>query len=394
MKIEGNKTLFVIQPSVPEYRLSFFEQLSCKPGFTLKVIASEDSLTASGLKCGRKSTRFDYSTCKSRAFFGGRLVWQSGLCIHERLRQGDVVVITGNPRILSNYLLIWRARRKGAGIVWWGHGWSAGSRGLFAWLRRQIMRIADVVLLYTDAEVDSYVALGFDRKTTCATNNALDQTLAYRFTMEWNAIKLAEFKKQNKIEGQHILLFCGRLTSKADVGFLIRAWDKLVKQWPDALLVVIGDGPEAAKLKSMAKDLNIEAHVRWLGSIYEEALLAPWFLSADLFVYPGAIGLSVLHAMGYGLPVLTHSDSKHHMPEFAAIRDGYNSVTFERGDMENFVSKVGQVLSSPAFRHALSSNARETISATYSMEGMVKRFTQAVLKASEVAASRGGVLSS
>ena len=40
-----------------------------------------------------------------------------------------------------------------------------------------------------------------------------------------------------------------------------------------------------------------------LGSIYDEIELAPWFLTADAFVYPENIGLSILHAFGYGLPV-------------------------------------------------------------------------------------------
>ena len=63
--------------------------------------------------------------------------------------------------------------------------------------------------------------------------------------------------------------------------------------------------PELPALQSIAEELDVEQYVRWLGSIYDEAQLAPWFLTADAFVYPGAIGLSVLHAMGYGLPVVT-----------------------------------------------------------------------------------------
>lgn len=380
--------VLIVQPSVPEYRLPFFEQFPHKSGISLRVVAGEDGLTARELRGGVRSTRFSYVACPTRTFFGGRLVWQSGLQLDEWLRKGDVLVISGNPRILSNYPLVWQARRKGVGVVWWGHGWTTGSRGISAWLRRQIMKIADVTLLYTDAEVDSYVALGFDRKTTFATNNALDQTLAFRYTMEWDATRLAEFKNQNGIEGRRILLFVGRLTPKADVGFLIRALTNLKTQWPDVLLVVIGDGRELAKLKSFAAELGVEGYVKWLGSIYDEESLAPWFLSADIFVYPGAIGLSLLHAMGYGLPVLTHSDPAHHMPEFAAVRDGYNSVTFARCDMRSFVEKVSQVLSAPSFRQSLSRNARETVAATYSMEQMVERFAQALRTASEIAASK------
>ena len=376
--------VLIIQPSVPEYRCPFFEQLSHVHGLCLRVVASTDGLTAGELKGGERSTTFEYSTCAHHAFFGGRLFWQQGLRLGNWLRKGDVLVVSGNPRYLSNFPLILQAKIRGVGVVWWGHGWSSGSRGFAAWLRRKIMQVADVVLLYTDAEVASYVSLGFDPARTFATNNALDQTLAERYSKHWAADRLKKFEEDNLIQGHRVLLFCGRLLPKADLAFLIGALPLVVARWPNVLLTIIGDGPERPRLQSLTKELGVEKYIRWLGSIYDEAELAPWFLAADAFVFPGAIGLSVLHAMGYGLPVLTHSDSTRHGPEFAAIDAGVNSLTYKGGVPNDFLLQLSRLLDDDTFRVSLSSAARETVATTYSMDGMVKRFVTAVEAAAAI----------
>jgi len=48
---------------------------------------------------------------------GGRLFWQKHLSLEARLRPGDVLVVTGNPRFLSNYPLMAAARRRGIATV-------------------------------------------------------------------------------------------------------------------------------------------------------------------------------------------------------------------------------------------------------------------------------------
>ncbi len=376
--------VLILQPTVPEYRLSFFEHLSKVPDLSIRVIASENSLTARELKKGNRSTRFDYSVVLSWFILGGRLIWQGSFGLSDWLRMGDVLVVCGNPRYLNIYPLILQAKRRGVSIVWWGHGWTAGSHGFTAWLRRKIMKLADVVLLYTDTEVAAYISLGFDPMKTFATNNALDQSSAFQFSKYWDAVKLKEFQVENSIQNQRILLFCGRLTPKAELEFLIQAMPQVINQWQNTLLVVIGNGPELSKLQLMASNLQINNHIRWMGSVYDEAQLAPWFLSADVFVYPGSIGLSVLHAMGYGLPVITHSDSKYHMPEFSAICDGKNSLTYLKSNLCDFMNKLSFVFNNNKFQNSLSENALYTVKNNYTLDKMVYNFSSSVKKASQV----------
>ena len=59
-------------------------------------------------------------------------------------------------------------------------------------------------------------------------------------------------------------------------------------------LVIIGGGDQESALKDRAASLGLAQQITWLGPIHDEMQLAPWFLQSDVFVYPGAIGLSLV----------------------------------------------------------------------------------------------------
>ena len=55
------------------------------------------------------------------------LSWQVG-ALSVPIAPGDIVVVSGGPRCLSNIALLLWARLKGARTIWWGQYWSASSR--------------------------------------------------------------------------------------------------------------------------------------------------------------------------------------------------------------------------------------------------------------------------
>jgi len=64
-----------------------------------------------------------------------------------------------------------------------------------------------------------------------------------------------------------------------------------------------------------------------------ESDLAPWFLSSELFIHPGAIGLSLLHSFGYGLTVITHDNKMLHNPEYAIFEPELTGRNFHKSDI-------------------------------------------------------------
>lgn len=377
--------VLICQPVVPTYRVALFSALARHPGLAVRVCASRRQPGEAAPDSVAADLAFAHLDHPCLALLGGRLFWQGGLNLGS-LGLGDVLVVSGNPRFVSNLPLMVRARAGGIGVVWWGQGFPRRRSALRMAVRRVTLALADAILLYTDQEADAYRQMGFPSRKVFATNNTVDSGAVRQAAALWPAERLHEFRQREGLLGKRVLLFCGRTTPKARVDLALWALARLSRV-DDYLLVVIGGGEQLRSLKSTAEQLGVDSRVRWVGSLYEEAQLAPWFLSADLFVYPGAIGLSLLHSFAYGLPVVTNDDIEHHMPEIAALRDGYNGLLFCDNDIEDMAAKIRLVAEDAAYRERLSRGALET-SQRYTMDAMVERFVAAIHAASAAAQAR------
>ena len=61
---------------------------------------------------------------------------------------------------------------------------------------------------------------------------------------------------------------------------------------------------------------------------------------ADVSVVPGDIGLSAIHSLTYGTPVVTHNDFTTHKPEFEAIKDGKSGSFYNSGSVADLIEKI------------------------------------------------------
>jgi glycosyltransferase involved in cell wall biosynthesis len=367
----------ILQPVVPAYRVPLFEALSSLPELELEVHAAE--------RHGElESTHSGYRPSRIRPLFGGRLFWQSAKL---SCPTPDVLVVSGNARWLSNYPLILRARRRGASIVWWGQGWSVGSSELSLSIRARLARLADVALLYNDAEIEMFSRHGFPRSRLAATNNTVDTRTIERLSREWTSERLAAFRTEHGLDPA-TLLFSGRLVASKRLDL---AFDALGRLWHEGLrfsLAVIGEGPLKSPLKSRADALGFARAVCFAGAEWREEQLAPWFLSALAQVHPGQIGLGLLHSFAYGLPVVTHGDYRRHGPEIHALEPGVNGLCFKEGDVNDLARALRSILVEPARAARLAAGARATVQRDYSFDAMVSRFRSALFLSRKVAERR------
>lgn len=292
----------------------------------------------------------------------GALYWHKRLGLLSAYKKDDIVVISGNPRIINYMLLMLLCRLRGIEVVWWGHGWSAGSHGLMSKIRIKLMSLANKVLVYTDFEKEK---LG--RSRCFALNNGLDKTDIQRATSQVDI-------KRNYGLLNFDIVFVGRITEKARLDILIQALPSINHK---VRIKVVGDGALRNSLQKLALSLGVENRVDWLGPMFDEDTLAPIMLAAHAFVYPGAVGLSLIHAFNYGLPAIVHSDRSSHMPEFSAFTDGENGIAFVKDDACSLASVINQLVRKPADElHRLSEKASLTVRDTYHIEDMVDRFSR------------------
>jgi glycosyltransferase involved in cell wall biosynthesis len=161
-----------------------------------------------------------------------------------------------------------------------------------------------------------------------------------------------------------VILFIGRLAPKKGVGVLLQALAEPGVELSSAQLVVIGDGPMRDTWQALARRLNLEQRVHFLGPRHHQALPA-YLASADVIALPSVHtedgdkdGLPVTLMEAAACSVAAVASNLAGIPEF--IEDGYNGLLVPPGDSRALASALTQLLSDPALRRACSKAALAT----------------------------------
>ncbi len=85
-----------------------------------------------------------------------------------------------------------------------------------------------------------------------------------------------------------LILYVGRLTEQKGVGYLIDAMPRVLGKYPDAKLLVVGDGESRDSLEKKIRGMSLDARVILTGAISNSRLPA-YYAEADIFVGPSVI---------------------------------------------------------------------------------------------------------
>jgi glycosyltransferase involved in cell wall biosynthesis len=95
-------------------------------------------------------------------------------------------------------------------------------------------------------------------------------------------------------------------------------------------------------------------------------------------VIPGAAGLTVIHSLYYGTPVVVHDNYEKQGPEADAVREGINGALFRFGDAGALAEAIKRVFDTLPRSTDVAEQCRSTIETTYSPKRMRAVFDHAV----------------
>lgn len=262
----------------------------------------------------------------------GPLEWQKGIGRLIRDKRYDRYLMLGEPMVLSTWwnLIQRRLFYPKKRIYLWSHGWYGREGFLKKWLKRVFFGLADHVFTYGDYAREEAIKQGFDGSKITPIHNSLDHSkqIGLRKDLVKSDIYSNHFGNNNPT-----LIFIGRLTHVKRIDQLLDAISRLNKQGEKYNLILIGTGEAHNELNVKAKALGIERQIWFYGACYDDNQNAQLIYDADLCVAPGNVGLTAMHTMVFGTPVLTHDDFAWQMPEFEAIHPGETGAFFHRGDV-------------------------------------------------------------
>lgn len=172
-------------------------------------------------------------------------------------------------------------------------------------------------------------------------------------------------------EGARVLLVVGRLAEQKGIDVAVAAMPAIRAAHPEAVLVVLGEGPLHDRLVAQAGD-----GVFFAGKAGD---VAEWLRRADVFVHPArweGFGLVVLEAMLAGLPVVASRVSA--LPELVA--DGETGLLVPPDDPNALASAVVRLLGDRQLAARLGEAGLARARAEFSVDRMA-RDTLAVYRA-------------
>jgi len=356
---------------ITTYREGFYQKLLETEGLSVKIFCHEPPIRLNLPSIHKKFAPYVHLS-KGKFFFGEKFVF-SNLPWKELFFKYDVVYVEGNLRYLSHAFLATILRLSGRRVVLWTmvHSFRNNPFGLA--LRLTWYRLFKQLLVYSDAEASYLSAKGFNGQIV-GINNGVDYDSILKEIHNWTQVKLLEWRDANGLNGRKIFLSCSRLEKKNKFDQILLVLPQLIKHHPTLLWCVIGDGPERQALELQTKQLGLTSHVRFLGRIYAESEQAPWFLSSQLLAHPGAIGLTLLHAMAFGLPVVTHNVARHHGPEFSATVSGEYGLTHHEDVSEDIARSLLELLNDEKRCQEMGHSGQELVKSRYNTSLMVSRF--------------------
>jgi glycosyltransferase involved in cell wall biosynthesis len=155
-----------------------------------------------------------------------------------------------------------------------------------------------------------------------------------------------------------LAIYNGRLSTEKRIDRLLNLWPGVRGEVPGAGLVVVGSGPEAARLRGMAGE----------GVIFTDQVedVAPYLRAADVFVLPSRTeGLSnaLLEGMACGLGVVSSAVGG----AVDVIQDGVEGFLPAPEDFDGFRIAMTRLLRDTDLRERMGRAARTRVEAGYSL---------------------------
>jgi len=274
-------------------------------------------------------------------WLGRALLWQSGVLRLSLSRQFDAIIFLGSVYFVTTWLGALLARLVGKKVLMWSHGFLKEERGAKAYLRRSFYQLSDCMLLYGHRAKRIMEGFGFPPDRLRVIYNSLDYEAqrAVRESASMDSIRAAR-RDAFPFPTHPVLFFIGRLTHQKRLNLLMEAAGRLRARGQLVNLLFIGGGPAESELKRSANQSGLSECVRFHGPCYDEAEIGRLIMMADICVSPGEVGLTAIHAMAYGKPVITHGNFGFQMPEYEAVVPGVTGDFFTNGDSDSLAEAI------------------------------------------------------
>jgi len=316
------KKVLFIEPVIAHYRRDTFNLIFSNKNFSCAILAGNEFEGVSPVSI-ENSILCNYF---SFTLFGHRFYYLKNALREVMCYKPDAIVCSGvDFHHLHTILIFLWAKIKGIRFIWWSHATEGKQGRIGILLRKFFYSYSAGIMAYSSAGLVRMQKLGIPASKISVVGNSMNN--------EDYGLNIDHIQSNN-----FTILFSGRITPEKKLNVLVRALAIIAYKIPKLRCIIVGGG-DVKPIVTLSNDLGVEKFIEFVGPVYG-INLKQYFAQANLFVYPGGIGLSMAHALSYGLPVITTDTMHEHGPEIELLKPGVNGDFFRDCDSQSLADVI------------------------------------------------------
>jgi len=176
-------------------------------------------------------------------------------------------------------------------------------------------------------------------------------------------------------QDKQVVLFVHHLAPRKGAHHLVKIAETVIKKVPQAIFLIVGDGPYRGKLEQEIKERHLESVLRLVGNVPNRDI-ARYYAVADLFIMPSeqeAFGRVLLEAMAMGTPFV----ATYHGTMDTLLTGKQKELIVPQGDIGSFCHNVVRALSDASLRDELTQEGKRNV-VSYTLNAVAPRFIEIV----------------
>jgi glycosyltransferase involved in cell wall biosynthesis len=234
-------------------------------------------------------------------------------------------------------------------------------------LEQQWLRKADKIVAVIGEMKARYVQEGFPEEKLIITPN----------TPNIDAFRQYPVKEEitSKYEGRTVLLYSGGFDLHRGLSTAVESVTYLKDNYPEILLVLVGDGRNRPDLEEQVKKLNIQDYVVFEGWQAQENVRS-FVRRADIGLIPHVRSVqtdaSIPHKLGYYMSEELPLVSSNCISLERMVNEHKAGLIFESGNAKDLAEKIAEYLKNPALASELAKNGKKAVEEEFNWNATVQ----------------------
>jgi glycosyltransferase involved in cell wall biosynthesis len=172
--------------------------------------------------------------------------------------------------------------------------------------------------------------------------------------------------------GELLIGTAGRLVELKGLTYFLQAAQMILREFPNVRFVIVGEGPERARLEQLARDSGIADRLLFTGSRPD---MADVYVSLDIFVLASideGMPMVILEALASGRAVVATNVGA----VSKLVESGKTGVLVPPRDATRLAAAIRDMIKSPVLREQMGRNGQSRVREEFSSEVMTRKYLE------------------